>query len=82
MLIYMLSRPFLLHYSERKVKREGSLNSKRLLVVYLISNVFFKKVPHKDEEQVKLDVARSFNAYPKSIYITAEINECLYKLSM
>lgn len=44
MLINILSRPFLLHYSERKVKREGSLNSKRLLVVYLIFfNVFFIK---------------------------------------
>ncbi|CEG69778.1 hypothetical protein RMATCC62417_05792 [Rhizopus microsporus] len=42
--------PFLLHYSERKVKREGSLN-----------------IPHKDEEQVKLDVTRSFNAYPKNV---------------
>ncbi|CAO3673614.1 unnamed protein product [Rhizopus stolonifer] len=42
--------PFLLHLSEKKMRKEGSLN-----------------IPHKDEEQVKLDVNRSFNSYPKNI---------------
>ncbi|KAI9276301.1 rab-GTPase-TBC domain-containing protein [Sporodiniella umbellata] len=42
--------PFLLRVSDKKTKKEGSLDT-----------------PHKDEEQVKLDVARSFNSYPKNV---------------
>ncbi|KAI8984285.1 rab-GTPase-TBC domain-containing protein [Mycotypha africana] len=44
--------PFLLHCTDMEAKRVKEGSH---------------KVPHKDEEQVKLDVLRSFNSYPKNI---------------
>jgi hypothetical protein len=33
---------------------------------FMLNKFFLTIVPHKDENQVKLDVIRSFNSYPKS----------------
>lgn len=77
-LLITCKRPFLLHLSEKKIRKEGSLNSKHIFCfnrTWMFIFFFFFSVPHKDEEQVKLDVTRSFNSYPKSKGL-GEIKKC------
>ena len=66
-------RPFLLHATDPEVEnvKEGSLEGiimqTFILKAHRENSIVVSTVPHKDEEQVKLDVIRSFNSFPKSI---------------